>query len=90
MSKKVVTISEGEWKSGALVPQSGVYQVFHAEHLLASEVTLLRAQSFPRCEACTIPVTFRLQRPLDEHASLSRFAVELYQLPVLGPTRRAG
>ena len=89
MSKKVVSIGEGAWPTGAFVPVSGIYRVSHAEHCLPLEVTLLRGQSFPRCEACAFQVLFRLRRRLDSVQSLSRFSVELYQLPVVGTVRRA-
>src|SRR6266576_3981495 len=34
------------YKTGEIVPHSGIYQVTHAEHRLPHEVTLLRANSF--------------------------------------------
>jgi len=35
------------YKTGQVVPHSGIYQVSHNEHRLPHEVTLLRANSFP-------------------------------------------
>ncbi len=83
MRKKVVSIEEGVWRTGAFVPASGIYAVRHREHCLPSEVTLLEGEVFPRCEACTSEVTFRLQRKLVDSGFRTSFRIQLYQLPVL-------
>ncbi|HVH87080.1 MAG TPA: hypothetical protein VM912_10160 [Terriglobales bacterium] len=87
MPKKVVSISDGTWNTGTLVPTSGVYAVRHAEHRLPSEVTLVEGEMFPRCEACESAVSFRLRRRLVDPGSLTSFRVQLYQLPVLDKQR---
>jgi len=88
MRKKVISIAEGLWKSGAFVPASGIYAVRHRQHLLPSEVTLLEGEVFPRCEACTSEVAFRLQRKLVDSGFSTSFRVQLYQLPVLEENER--
>ena len=88
MSKKVISIDEGAGKTGAFVSESGVYGVLHEAHRLPREVTLLRGQQFPRCQACEEPVTFRLRRRLTG-ADTQRFGIQLHQLPVLDRYGRA-
>lgn len=83
MSKKVVSIEEGTGRTGALVPESGVYAVRHSEHRLPAEVTLLHGHRFPSCEACEEPVTYRLRRRLGHAVISSQFNVQLHHLPVL-------
>ena len=89
MAKKVVSINEGTWTTGAFVPTDGVYVVRHREHRLPAEVTLANGDIFPRCEACASPVTFRLTRKQSGSAPLSRFRIQLFQLPVLDQKERA-
>jgi len=89
MARNVVRIDAGVRKTGALVPQSGMYTVRHSEHRLPKEVTLLKGEEFPRCAGCESPVLFRLRRRLDNAGSWLKFHVHLYQLPVLDEAIRA-
>jgi hypothetical protein len=66
-----------QFKTGQVVPHSGIYQVTHAEHRLPHEVTLLRANSFPPCSKCGNNVVFRLLRAV----TVERFAVTLNAIP---------
>jgi hypothetical protein len=61
------------YKTGQVVPHSGIYQVRHAEHRLPHELTLLRANAFPPCSKCGNNVTFKLLRAV----TVDRFAVTL-------------
>ena len=88
-SRKVVSIVEGSGVTGALVPETGVYEVLHSAHRLPDVVTLLAGQKFPRCQACTEPVKFRLQHRLPSADKSLHFRVNLYQLPVLDRYGRA-
>ena len=91
MARKIVSISDAFYKTGSIVPESGIYAVRHAPHLLPSEVTLMQGEVFPRCEACEGEVQFRLLRKVVERDPVFRFRVQLYQLPVLDqPRRKAG
>ena len=89
MPKKVVSIARGTWRTGELVSTNGIYAVQHREHRLPPEVTLVHGELFPRCEACDSSVTFRILRKLHEVGPLSRFRVQLFQLPVLDKQDRA-
>ena len=89
MSRRVVAITDKAWRTGSFVPETALYKVFHSAHSLPGEVTLLRGQHFPRCEACEEPVHFKLRRVLPLAQSSSFFRIELYQLPVQTHVRRA-
>jgi hypothetical protein len=89
MPRKIVSIAEGAWATGGFVPTNGIYAVRHREHHLPAEVTLVRGDIFPRCEACESPVNFKLSRKLSGSGPLSRFHVQLFQLPVLDQQQRA-
>jgi hypothetical protein len=88
MSKKVVSIAEGSWNTGAFVPRTGIYAVLHSGHRLPAEVTLVAGDWFPRCQACDTPVTFALRRRLD-YRPFAHSRIHLYQLPVLDWQGRA-
>jgi hypothetical protein len=66
-----------QYKTGEIVPYSGIYQVAHAEHRLPHEVTLLRANAFPPCSKCGNNVVFKLLRAV----TVERFAVTLNAIP---------
>jgi hypothetical protein len=68
--------------SGDVAPETGIYRVFHAEHRLSHEVTVLRRESFPVCSKCSVQVHFELLRsaPLAERDR--EFTVVLNSLPV--------
>jgi hypothetical protein len=67
------------YKTGQVVPHSGIYQVSHVEHRLPHEVTLLRANSFPPCSKCGNNVTYKLLRAV----TVDRFSVTLNAIPPL-------
>ena len=67
------------YKTGEVVPHSGIYQVNHNEHRLPHEVTLLRANSFPSCAKCGNNVTYKLLRAV----TVDRFSVVLNSIPEL-------
>lgn len=75
----------GKFKTGAVIPASGIYQVSHSAHRLPHEVTLLRSQTFPKCQKCADAVTFTLVRELTYQAVIRElpWGVTLYELPVL-------
>ncbi|PYY22808.1 MAG: hypothetical protein DMG62_11595 [Acidobacteria bacterium] len=90
MARNVIPIHTGTWKTGTMVPKSGIYAVQHSEHRLPREVTLIQGQQFPRCEACESAVFFRMRRRLSAAGTGTQFHVSLYQLPVIGESKRAG
>ena len=71
----------GSFNTGSIIPESGIYRVIHSAHRLPHEVTLLKGETFPKCQKCAETVTFELVRAL----KFTRFAwqVCLYELPVL-------
>lgn len=52
------------FKPGESVPRSGVYRVYHDEHRLMHEATLLTRHPFPCCRRCSHQVRFELVRPM--------------------------
>jgi hypothetical protein len=75
----------GKFKTGAVIPASGIYQVIHSAHRLPHEVTLLRGETFPKCQKCANAVTFKLVRALSYQTVIRElpWRLTLYELPVL-------
>src|ERR1043166_3494160 len=73
------------YKTDAVIPESGIYRVTHADHRLPHEVTLRKGERFPKCQKCSTPVTFELLRSLKYGTVVkdSAWRVSLYELPVL-------
>jgi hypothetical protein len=69
------------FKTGATVPESGIYRVFHNAHRLPHEVTLFRGNLFPRCSKCQDDVVFELLHAASRTFSLERLT--LYELPTI-------
>jgi len=69
------------YKTGAAIPDSGIYRVIHSAHRLPHEVTLLQDETFPKCQKCAEAVTFELVRTV----TVTRFSWQatLYEVPVL-------
>lgn len=83
---KSSAMSGGRYKTGEEIPSSGVYRVTHSAHRLPHEVMLLRGEKFPKCQACSDPVAFRLLRAAKETTRGEKrltFNVALYEIPVL-------
>jgi hypothetical protein len=70
-----------QFRCGDKIPESGIYRVYHRNHRLAHEVTLLRDQLFPKCTKCEDSVYFELVRSAPD-ITLEPFKVALYALPV--------
>ncbi len=47
---------------GDTVPQSGVYEAFHASHRVTQTLVLLEGKGFPHCARCKEKVRFELKR----------------------------
>jgi hypothetical protein len=71
------------FRTGAKVPESGIYRVMHSQHRLPHEVTLLRGAEFPRCSKCKEAVTFEVVS-LAPRLDRIRERVTVYELPDLG------
>lgn len=69
-----------QFRCGDKILESGIYRVFHRNHRLPHEVTLLRDQLFPKCAKCEDSVYFELVRSAPD-ITLGPFKVALYALP---------
>jgi hypothetical protein len=69
------------FRTGATVPESGIYRVFHSAHRLPHEVTLFRGNVFPRCSKCQDKVVFELLHAAPRTFSYGRLT--LYELPAI-------
>ena len=70
------------FRVGERVPKSGVYRVFHAEHRVSHEVTLVRDTAFPRCASCGVHVHFELLNAAPEIDDDANFrSRRLYEIP---------
>ena len=78
-------MNRGRFKTGTIIPASGVYSVHHLAHRLPHEVTLLKGEIFPKCQKCADAVTFKLVRMLTYQTAVkdSSWRVTLYELPVI-------
>jgi hypothetical protein len=72
--------AKAQFRCGDKIPESGIYRVFHRDHRLPHEVTLLRDQLFPKCTRCEHAVYFELVRSAPD-ITLGPFKVALYALP---------
>jgi len=70
------------YKSGARVPVGGIYEVFHTEHRVPHEVTLLQGQTFPPCARCGNQVRFKVMRKV-KALKERRERIILHVLPVI-------
>jgi hypothetical protein len=69
--------------TGAVIRESGVYQVIHGAHRLPHEVILFIGEKFPRCARCDEGVTFKLVYPAREIHADRGSRVVLNELPEL-------
>jgi len=67
--------------TGEVVPTTGIYAVYHAEHRLPHEVILVGGDKFPRCSKCGSSVRFGLVRMA--RAEFEYYPVRVYELPDL-------
>ena len=78
-------MSGGRFKTGTVIPDSGIYRVLHSAHRLPHEVTLLKGERFPKSQKCADVVTFELVRALSYQTVVRelQWRVALYELPVI-------
>ena len=50
------------YTAGNVVPESGIYRVYHDSHRLMHTATLLAGTLFPTCRRCKAAVQFELVR----------------------------
>lgn len=68
--------------TGQAILESGIYTVFHEQHRLPHEVTLLEGETFPRCAKCGDLVEFVLDQSAPA-PNISQFPIRLFALPDL-------
>jgi hypothetical protein len=85
--KQGLDVSTIRYRTGLRIPKSGIYRVFHREHLLPEEVTLLDSENFPTCSQCNKPVHFQFIREVE--IDREGFHVRLHQIPPLTPAQAA-
>jgi hypothetical protein len=69
--------------SGDIAQETGIYRVFHAEHRLSHEVTVLQGEQFPICSKCSVQVHFELIRSAPLAGRDGEFRIVLNSLPVI-------
>ncbi len=69
------------FRAGEPITETGIYRVFHSEHRVSHEVTLLAGQAFPTCGDCGRDVHFELLRSAPEIGRDTSFRINLYMVP---------
>ena len=69
------------YKTGDLVPQTGIYRVIHGAHRLPHEAVVIEGFKFPRCQKCSDSVRFELIHSDPALYHYTRYYV--FELPVL-------
>lgn len=69
------------FRAGEPITETGIYRVFHNEHRVSHEVTLLAGQHFPGCDECGNDVHFELLRSAPEISRDVSFRINLYRVP---------
>jgi hypothetical protein len=59
--------------TGQEISRSGIYHPIHRQHVLPSDVPLLRGKVFPGCSQCPVPVHFSLVKAVQLESAQSRF-----------------
>jgi len=85
VGKAKTRVSRHFFCCGEAAPATGIYRVFHGEHRLSHEVTVLEGNLFPVCSKCTNQVHFELVRAVPLVNTNSEFRVVLNSLPVFEP-----
>ena len=73
-------------RTGEPIAVSGIYRVYHKEHRVPDEVTLIKDEIFPRCEKCDEAVRFKLLRKaadISSDSDFGKFGFKLFCLPVM-------
>ena len=80
--KKEQQVPTPFFRAGERIAESGVYRVFHSEHRVSHEVTLVSGQDFPRCSTCAFDVHFELLHSAPEIDQDNSFrSRRLFEIP---------
>ncbi len=72
------------FRPGEVIPETGIYRVFHSDHRVSHEVTLLQDEKFPECSKCKEDVHFQIMRSaphIVRDVNFGREPIRLYQIP---------
>jgi hypothetical protein len=69
------------YKTGEIVPQTGIYRVIHGAHRLPHEAVVIEGFKFPRCQKCSGFVRFELTHSDPAVYRHARYYV--FELPVI-------
>ena len=69
------------YKTGEIVPQTGIYRVIHGAHRLPHEAVVIEGFKFPRCQKCSGFVRFELIHSDPAVYRHARYYV--FELPVI-------
>ena len=82
IAKRREELSSPYFRAGEVVPETGIYRVYHSGHRLSHDVTLMGDERFPRCSQCEYNVHFELVAAAPEVESDKDFrSLKLFELP---------
>jgi hypothetical protein len=64
------------YRSGQIVPQTGLYRVVHYQHRLPHDVVMTKGEVFPCCNKCGTRVSFSTSNTAEPLHSDQDFALE--------------
>ena len=77
-------------RSGESIPETGLYDVFHAKDLVMGQIVLRGGEEFPRCVECGNDMYFSLAYSTPEVMNDPSFqSLQVYEIPHLIPKRKA-
>jgi hypothetical protein len=69
------------YKTGAVIPVSGMYRIVHNAHLLPGAAILLEQETFPSCAKCHGAITFELLN--SDPSEFSYEPLRLQEIPLM-------
>lgn len=81
MAKPAKKLPLPYFRPGEAISITGIYRVFHAQHRVSHEVTLLAGEVFPRCAKCNSDVRFELITQALHAKADSDFRIRLFEVP---------
>lgn len=67
------------YEPGQIVPNTGIYRIYHNRHRLMHEATLIEANRFPKCKRCNEAVRFVLLRSIHSKDALPFRSTDLLE-----------
>ena len=81
MAKHAEKLPLPYFRPGEAIPVTGIYRVFHAQHRVSHEVTLLAGEVFPRCAKCNSDARFELITQALHAKADADFRIRLFEVP---------